>query len=249
MIETTDYPKDEYNENNNIMDTSGIDDEEENAFETEQDFPKPFPTHSQLLTRLKHSKLKILLDLKCNYLLLGPGFQFITPLIFVILFIIIFFYYSSILTCPNAAWVLLIVKITSLLFLLNLIKVAFSNPGHIIRSPPDREMPLNYYRCEKCWISRTEAREHRIVHCDDCDVCVMDYDHHCVVLGNCVGKKNILNFNSMLCLFIVTIFVVYGGLFYAIYACGVKSIGHNVGIDSGKVLKGILKSSGGASGN
>ncbi len=27
-------------------------------------------------------------------------------------------------------------------------------------------------------------------HCRVCDKCVDDYDHHCLWLNNCVGKKN-----------------------------------------------------------
>ena len=53
-------------------------------------------------------------------------------------------------------------------------------------------------------------------HCDDCDVCVYDYDHHCVFFSKCIGGGNIycfygsiigLIFNFML----VAFFVVYSG--------------------------------------
>lgn len=53
-------------------------------------------------------------------------------------------------------------------------------------------------------------------HCDDCDVCISDHDHHCVFFGKCIGGGNIycfygsivgLIFNFML----VAFFVVYAG--------------------------------------
>ena len=31
-------------------------------------------------------------------------------------------------------------------------------------------------------------------HCPDCNVCVAGYDHHCVWMGTCIGKKNFKQF-------------------------------------------------------
>jgi hypothetical protein len=30
----------------------------------------------------------------------------------------------------------------------------------------------------------------RTRHCHDCDKCVLQFDHHCIWLGTCIGKKN-----------------------------------------------------------
>mmetsp|Transcript_1454 Transcript_1454/g.1996 ORF Transcript_1454/g.1996 Transcript_1454/m.1996 type:complete len:131 (+) Transcript_1454:664-1056(+) len=31
-------------------------------------------------------------------------------------------------------------------------------------------------------------------HCEDCEVCIEDYDHHCVFFSKCIGGGNILCF-------------------------------------------------------
>ena len=33
-----------------------------------------------------------------------------------------------------------------------------------------------------------------VEHCDDCDVCVYDYDHHCVFFSKRIGGGNIICF-------------------------------------------------------
>ena len=43
---------------------------------------------------------------------------------------------------------------------------------------------LNY--CEKCNI--TIPKHFHVAHCNFCDICVKNYDHHCPWIGKCVGK-------------------------------------------------------------
>jgi hypothetical protein len=54
-----------------------------------------------------------------------------------------------------------------------------------------------------------EARKYQIVHCYDCDRCCRDYDHHCPVLGNCIGKKNIWCFYGTIAFFIIGMMLAY----------------------------------------
>ena len=44
-------------------------------------------------------------------------------------------------------------------------------------------------------------------HCSQCDRCVYYFDHHCLWINNCVGKKNYKLF--MLLVFSITIMLLY----------------------------------------
>ena len=67
--------------------------------------------------------------------------------------------------------------------------------GHIVN--------LNY--CYTCF----HFRPPRTSHCAECDNCVENFDHHCLWLGTCVGKRNykyffyLLSLTSFLCFIVV----------------------------------------------
>ena len=48
-----------------------------------------------------------------------------------------------------------------------------------------------------------EKRRKKTSHCFDCDRCVENMDHHCVVTGMCIGKKNVFGFYGMLVCYVV----------------------------------------------
>mmetsp|Transcript_5041 Transcript_5041/g.11226 ORF Transcript_5041/g.11226 Transcript_5041/m.11226 type:complete len:296 (+) Transcript_5041:110-997(+) len=58
-------------------------------------------------------------------------------------------------------------------------------PGH---EPPDRASQYRF--CDRCNVWQPPDG----VHCPECNVCVAGYDHHCVWMGTCIGKKNYRQF-------------------------------------------------------
>lgn len=67
--------------------------------------------------------------------------------------------------------------------------------------------------CRKCGVEY----KNKSVHCIECDVCVEEYDHHCVWTGKCIGKGNIRYFNLfigstvILLLYCIVMTVIYLG--------------------------------------
>ncbi|KAK8669694.1 hypothetical protein V6N13_107118 [Hibiscus sabdariffa] len=55
----------------------------------------------------------------------------------------------------------------------------------------------------------------RTKHCHDCDKCILQFDHHCVWLGTCIGQGNHCSFwwyiceESALCLWTATLYITY----------------------------------------
>lgn len=44
--------------------------------------------------------------------------------------------------------------------------------------------------CNVCKMDCPKSSEH----CEDCQVCIIDYDHHCVFFSKCIGGGNIYPF-------------------------------------------------------
>jgi hypothetical protein len=80
-------------------------------------------------------------------------------------------------------------------------------PSHV---PPDR---INQYRfCDRCEVWQPPDG----VHCPECNVCVSGYDHHCVWMGTCIGKRNYRQF----VLFNMSWLYFFGYLFFWILTFG-----------------------------
>lgn len=60
----------------------------------------------------------------------------------------------------------------------------------------DFSAPTDSKYCEICDILRPVSM--RIIHCKPCGYCVAAYDHHCGVIGRCVGRHNRAHFVSVL---------------------------------------------------
>ena len=84
------------------------------------------------------------------------------------------------------------------------------NPGYPERNEESLvgKPRIRYRHCDDCdiWV-RVDMK---VVHCNECGVCVEKQDHHCPWTGKCIGRKNIYYFN----MFLASIVVVF--LFFII---------------------------------
>lgn len=64
--------------------------------------------------------------------------------------------------------------------------------------------------CHKCrCIRRPRSR-----HCNSCNHCVQEFDHHCIYLGCCIGREN--RFDFLLMMVMVSLTAIYGTVLYSI---------------------------------
>lgn len=88
---------------------------------------------------------------------------------------------------------------------------ACSDPGIVYREVKKHDDDKALRFCSRCDLERPlEAR-----HCYDCDLCVLDLDHHCPWTGKCIGAKTINNFYAFLVTLLVHItFVVVFTIYF-----------------------------------
>lgn len=84
-----------------------------------------------------------------------------------------------------------ILSATSIIFAYSYLKIGLSDPGfaHPIPSPT-AEQRQNPRFCTSCHTIRSNHTHH----CYDCDIWIVNYDHHCPWIGKCVGQKNLSSF-------------------------------------------------------
>ena len=84
-------------------------------------------------------------------------------------------------------------------------RCALINPGIVQKKHMDEK---NNEFCNICHVYYN--RDNKVEHCKMCNVCIEKFDHHCVWVGKCVGKKNVFSFYSML----VSVGIVYAYIIY-----------------------------------
>ena len=88
------------------------------------------------------------------------------------------------------------------------------NPGY----PERNEDSLNRRPKEKykfCILCNIWVRIDRdISHCDECDICVEGYDHHCPWTGKCIGRKTQKYFYSFIASFILILLYFFSSIIY-----------------------------------
>ncbi|CAN8254744.1 unnamed protein product [Cochlearia groenlandica] len=68
--------------------------------------------------------------------------------------------------------------------------------GKLVRDLYPPGTSIRNLTCSYCHVEQPP----RTKHCHDCDRCVLQFDHHCVLLGTCIGQKNHSKFWWYICL-------------------------------------------------
>ena len=84
----------------------------------------------------------------------------------------------------------------------------------------NKSMLYRFKFCETCMIFRPQ----RTAHCNVCNNCVMGFDHHCVWLGTCIGKRNYKFF-----MYFITSLFLYG--LYVMIFCALSIAYRSVQLD------------------
>ncbi|RCN31754.1 DHHC zinc finger domain protein [Ancylostoma caninum] len=94
-------------------------------------------------------------------------------------------------------WLQIAFVLVMCLLFWSLLRIVFSNPGVIKPTENSRaqfvEMlelceRVNY--CFTCWVNKPKGAKH----CSICDRCVLDFDHHCPWLHQCITNRNLRMF-------------------------------------------------------
>lgn len=165
--------------------------------------------------------VKPLFKLFNTTVILGPGWQPISPIVICTIILGCYFaiaYNLSLVDHPS--FVGIIVAFGGLGLFAVVFFTAFTDPGFIKRKANQRIIKKHYddIYCFRCMVSFAEAKKHGIMHCFDCDRCTKNHDHHCPVLGNCIAGNNIYTFYAMIAFFAFAVACAYLAMYYMIMA-------------------------------
>ena len=113
--------------------------------------------------------------------------------------------------------------VSYIIFIISYIYTVLINPGI-----PGKQYSIEYFKnkkiddknywqkCSKCYI--LIPKKFNVVHCNKCQVCVREQDHHCPWTGKCIGKYNLKSFyifvNSLMIYLIMLMVTFIGFMFY-----------------------------------
>lgn len=88
-------------------------------------------------------------------------------------------------------------------------KTAYTDPRSPVVDPAD---PCSQY----CFYCHTQVKEDSL-HCRECNKCIDAFDHHCLWLNTCVGRKNYAMFFSLLAVLTMYLTIQTASAAYSLY--------------------------------
>ena len=122
----------------------------------------------------------------------------------------------------NYLLIKIIFVIVYLVFIISFLYTVLINPGiprkqYYIEYFKNKNLGSkdNWQRCSKCNI--LIPKNFKVTHCQKCQVCVREQDHHCPWTGKCIGKYNLISFYIFVNSLFAYIFAIFITLFGYIF--------------------------------
>ena len=131
---------------------------------------------------------------------IGPHWYLTLVLHFLVLIMALVLYFTIFKRTSTIQITIFIFFIILIIFIID--RTALINPGIVLNKVKGKN---DYGFCSICKVYYNPYD--RVEHCDLCGVCIDKMDHHCIWVGKCVGRKNIISFYLMI--IIVGIFYFY----------------------------------------
>ena len=108
------------------------------------------------------------------------------------------------------------------IFIISYLYTVLINPGipkrqYYFKYLETKKLDKNdWQKCSKCNI--LIPKNFKVTHCNRCQICIREHDHHCPWTSKCIGKFNIKSFyifvNSLMCYIIMIFITFYSHIFY-----------------------------------
>ncbi|OMJ67227.1 hypothetical protein SteCoe_35670 [Stentor coeruleus] len=127
---------------------------------------------------------------------IGPHWPFFLCFFTGLVLLSIFFIFN---VCPRIGIISTILGVVNFGFLLtSYFLAAIVNPGIEMNQLKDDDLECDSEITDNFCIICQVYRHPRSEHCEECGVCIQEYDHHCPWTSKCIGKGNIKYFYCFL---------------------------------------------------